>query len=138
MTVRAAAAGARSQMTDNTQAAVSGFHPHVRRLGSVREITDVLASGGYLATDPLSTVLQLADQLGKPILIEGPTGTGKTELATSLAVATGTRLIRMQCYEGLDEGKALYEWNYSKQLLRIMADRMSSWGGEAGHESNIF
>ena len=72
---------------------------------------------GYLATEHTSTVLQLADQLGKPILIEGPTGSGKTDLGISLAAATGTRLIRMQCYEGLDESKALYEWNYSKQLL---------------------
>jgi MoxR-like ATPase len=123
-------------MTDNAQATHTPAHQ--RRLGSVSEITSLLGSVGYLATDHVSTVLQLADQLGKPILVEGPTGTGKTELATSLAAATGTRLIRMQCYEGLDEGKALYEWNYSKQLLRIMADRMSSWGGEAGHESNIF
>jgi MoxR-like ATPase len=115
-------------MTDNLHAEVHPVvPPHERRLGSVSEITDVLASVGYLATEHLSTVLQLADQLGKPILIEGPTGTGKTDLATCLAAATGERLIRMQCYEGLDEAKALYEWNYSKQLLRIQAER-------AGHE----
>jgi MoxR-like ATPase len=123
-------------MTDNAQATHSPAH--VRRLGSVSEITGLLGSVGYLATDHVSTVLQLADQLGKPMLVEGPTGTGKTELATSLAAATGTRLIRMQCYEGLDEAKALYEWNYSKQLLRIMADRVSGWSGSDGHESNIF
>jgi MoxR-like ATPase len=63
----------------------------------------------------------LADRLGKPVLIEGPAGTGKTELAKSVAAATGTRLIRLQCYEGLDEGKALYEWDYRKQLLRLQS-----------------
>jgi MoxR-like ATPase len=107
-------------MTENIQAA-PGVHP--RRLGSVSEIVSLLGSVGYLATEHTGTVLQLADQLGKPVLIEGPTGTGKTDLATSLAAASGTRLIRMQCYEGLDEAKALYEWNYSKQLLRIIAGR---------------
>jgi MoxR-like ATPase len=124
-------------MTDNTQAAGSGLYPHTRRLGSVSAIIDLLASVGYLATGHLSTVLQLADQLGKPILIEGPTGTGKTDLAVSLAAATGERLIRMQCYEGLDEAKALYEWNYSKQLLRIIADRQERWS-RGGQEVDIF
>jgi MoxR-like ATPase len=125
-------------MTDNLHAEVHPVvPPHERRLGSVSEITDVLASVGYLATEHLSTVLQLADQLGKPILIEGPTGTGKTDLATCLAAATGERLIRMQCYEGLDEAKALYEWNYSKQLLRIIADRQEHWA-VTGQEVDIF
>jgi MoxR-like ATPase len=123
-------------MTDNTQTAVPGVH--VPRLGSASHITDVLSSVGYLATDHVSGVLQLADQLGKPVVIEGPTGTGKTDLAISLAAATGTRLIRMQCYEGLDESKALYEWNYSKQLLRIMAGRVGNWSGPGGHEADIF
>jgi len=128
-----------SQMTENMQAAVSGVHPHARRLGSVSEITGLLSSVGYLATEHTSTVLQLADQLGKPILIEGPTGSGKTDLGISLAAATGTRLIRMQCYEGLDEAKALYEWNYSKQLLRIMAGRVSGWSGTGeGQDVDIF
>ena len=68
-------------------------------------------------------MVYLADRLGKPILVEGPAGTGKTELAKSVARMTGARLIRLQCYEGLDESKALYEWNYKKQLLRIQADR---------------
>jgi MoxR-like ATPase len=71
----------------------------------------------------------LADRLGKPVLIEGPAGTGKTQLAKSVAEMAGARLIRLQCYEGLDESKALYEWNYKKQLLRIQAQRVSEDGG---------
>ncbi len=77
----------------------------------------------YLADESIASVVFLAERLNKPVLIEGPAGTGKTELAKSVASATGTRLIRLQCYEGLDEAKALYEWNYKKQLLRIQADR---------------
>ena len=81
-------------------------------------------------TSPTSIagVVFLADRLGKPVLVEGPAGTGKTQLAKSVAEMTGSRLIRLQCYEGLDESKALYEWNYKKQLLRIQADRLAdSW-----------
>ena len=73
--------------------------------------------------------MYLADRLGKPVLVEGPAGTGKTQLAKSVAEMTGARLIRLQCYEGLDESKALYEWNYKKQLLRIQAQRVSEDGG---------
>ena len=80
-----------------------------------------LAETGYLADDAIATTVFLADALGKPLLVEGPAGTGKTELAKALAVATGSELIRLQCYEGLDEARALYEWNYRKQLLRIQA-----------------
>jgi MoxR-like ATPase len=76
---------------------------------------------GYLADDSISGVVYLADRLAKPVLVEGPAGTGKTQLAKSVAELTGARLIRLQCYEGLDESKALYEWNYRKQLLRIQA-----------------
>ena len=87
-----------------------------------------LKSVNYLADDGISGVAFLADRLGKPVLVEGPAGTGKTQLAKSIAEMTGARLIRLQCYEGLDESRALYEWNYKKQLLRIQADNSSdSW-----------
>jgi MoxR-like ATPase len=95
------------------------------RFGDVDEVTRRLAEVRYLATPMIANVAFLADRLEKPILAEGPAGVGKTELAKALAAATGARLIRLQCYEGLDESKALYEWNYKKQLLRIQADRAS-------------
>ena len=81
----------------------------------------------YLADEGIAGVVFLADRLAKPVLVEGPAGTGKTELAKSVARLTGSRLIRLQCYEGLDESKALYEWNYKKQLLRIQADSGQAW-----------
>src|SRR4051794_34318519 len=81
-----------------------------------------LASAGYLADESASLVSFLAGQLGKPVLVEGPAGVGKTELAKALSRTTGRKLIRLQCYEGLDEAKALYEWNYRKQLLRIQTE----------------
>ncbi len=77
----------------------------------------------YLADEGIAGVVYLAERLEKPVLVEGPAGTGKTQLAKSVSEITGARLIRLQCYEGLDESKALYEWNYKKQLLRIQADR---------------
>src|SRR3954462_13201443 len=92
---------------------------------TVPEVRDGLKSVAYLADDGIAGVVYLADRLGKPVLIEGPAGTGKTQLAKSVAEMTGARLIRLQCYEGLDESKALYEWNYKKQLLRIQAERNS-------------
>jgi MoxR-like ATPase len=91
----------------------------------VGEVREGLRSVDYLADEGIAGVVYLADRLGKPVLIEGPAGTGKTELAKSVARMTGSRLIRLQCYEGLDESKALYEWNYKKQLLRIQAQRVS-------------
>lgn len=94
-----------------------------------------LAGIDYLADDRIAQVMYLASRLGKPVLVEGPAGVGKTELAKSLATITNRRLIRMQCYEGLDESKALYEWNYKKQLLRIQADADASW---SELESDIF
>ncbi|MFM8650049.1 MAG: AAA family ATPase [Actinomycetota bacterium] len=98
------------------------------RFASVQQVRHGLRDVNYLADDGIAGVAFLADRLGKPILVEGPAGTGKTQLAKSIADLTGARLIRLQCYEGLDESKALYEWNYKKQLLRIQADKNSdSW-----------
>jgi MoxR-like ATPase len=88
----------------------------------VAAVRDSLERAGYLAGESTALVSYLAEQLGKPVLVEGPAGVGKTELAKALARATGRRLIRLQCYEGLDEAKALYEWNYRKQLLRIQTE----------------
>ena len=98
------------------------------RFNDVATVRSGLKNVNYLADDGIAGVVYLADRLGKPVLIEGPAGTGKTQLAKSVAELTGARLIRLQCYEGLDESKALYEWNYKKQLLRIQADKNSdSW-----------
>ncbi len=93
------------------------------RFASPDRVGSELRAAGYLPDERISSVVYLGDRLGKPVLVEGPAGTGKTELAKSVAAMTGMRLIRLQCYEGLDEAKALYEWNYSKQLLRIQAER---------------
>jgi MoxR-like ATPase len=95
------------------------------RFASAEEVRVGLAALGYLADVSSASVVHLADRLAKPVLVEGPAGTGKTQLATSVAELTGSRLVRLQCYEGLDEAKALYEWNYRKQLLRIQAAQVS-------------
>ncbi len=96
---------------------------------SVAEVKQALAEVGYLADEPAALVSFLAQRLGKPVLVEGPAGVGKTELAKALSRATGRELVRLQCYEGLDEAKAMYEWNYRKQLLRIQAGGdQGSWG----------
>src|SRR5438874_12094627 len=95
------------------------------RFDSVPEVRDGLKDVSYLADEGIAGVVYLADRLQKPVLIEGPAGTGKTQLAKSVAEMSGARLIRLQCYEGLDEPKALYEWNYKKQLLRIQAQRVA-------------
>jgi MoxR-like ATPase len=90
---------------------------------SVDEVAAGLRSAGYLPGDATALVSFLAARLGKPVLVEGPAGVGKTELAKALSRYLGRALVRLQCYEGLDEAKALYEWNYRKQLLRIQAER---------------
>jgi len=97
----------------------------VSEFTSIVDVRDRLTDVGYLPDAAIETVVYLAERLGKPVLVEGPAGVGKTELAKAVAAARGADLVRLQCYEGLDEAKALYEWNYSKQLLRIQA------GGEA-------
>jgi MoxR-like ATPase len=95
--------------------------PRRPQFASVADVTKRLSGAGYLADAQIATTVFLADRLGKPLLVEGPAGVGKTELAKALATATDAELIRLQCYEGLDEARALYEWNYKKQLLRIQA-----------------
>lgn len=99
-----------------------------QRFASPAEVVARLRELDYLADDAVGLTVFLADRLEKPVLVEGPAGVGKTELARSVARATGARLIRLQCYEGLDESKALYEWNYKKQLLRIQSEQdRESW-----------
>src|SRR6476659_3351188 len=109
------------------------------RFESVDAVRTDLRKVNYLADEGIAGVVYLADRLQKPVLVEGPAGTGKTQLAKSVAEVTGSRLIRLQCYEGLDESKALYEWNYKKQLLRIQVERneedMATW---SEIEENIF
>jgi MoxR-like ATPases len=106
-------------------------------VGSVAEVRDALAKVGYLADEPAALVSFLAQRLGKPVLVEGPAGVGKTELAKALSRATGRELIRLQCYEGLDEAKALYEWNYRKQLLWIQAAKDQAAPGRGNEDPSI-
>ncbi len=110
------------------------------RFQSPDEVQKLLAANDYLGDEAIASVTFLADRLAKPVLVEGPAGTGKTALAKAVADSIGARLIRLQCYEGLDETKALYEWNYRKQLLRIQAGRPEGTGAEEWHhlEEDIF
>ena len=96
------------------------------RFASVPDVVQSLRSVDYLADTSIAGVMFLADRLEKPVLVEGPAGVGKTEFARALATATGRVLIRLQCYEGLDEAKALYEWEYAKQLLytQLLKDKI--------------
>jgi len=95
---------------------------------SPADVTHRLRDAGYLADAATATTAYLAGALEKPLLVEGPAGVGKTELAKAVARATGAELVRLQCYEGLDEARALYEWNYKKQLLRIQAEAVDGSG----------
>src|SRR5438105_6987161 len=103
-------------------------------LESVQDAADRLRSVGYLPSSEIAVSAFLADRLEKPILVEGPAGVGKTELARALALATGRQLVRLQCYEGLDEAKALYEWEYAKQLLytQLLKDKIAETLAGAG------
>lgn len=117
---------------------------------TVGEVNNALATQGYIATDEIATVMFLAGKLGKPLLAEGPAGVGKTELAKAYAGATAMPLIRLQCYEGLDESKALYEWEYAKQMLytQLLRDKLSQLlsatdtlteaADRLGEEENVF
>ncbi len=105
---------------------------------NITEAAARLAEVGYVADAHIAGVVSLASLLGKPLLAEGPAGTGKTELAKAVARARGARVIRLQCYEGLDESRALYEWDYRKQLLRIQAARQEAAGDWDAIEDDIF
>jgi MoxR-like ATPase len=108
------------------------------RFDSVDAVREGLRSVEYLADESIAGVAYLADRLNKPVLVEGPAGTGKTQLAKSVAEMSGSRLIRLQCYEGLDEAKALYEWNYKKQLLRIQVEKGDEDASWADIQDDIF
>ncbi len=111
------------------------------RFENSAQVAEQLAAVDYLADEAIASTVFLADRLAKPVLVEGPAGTGKTQLAKSVAELTGARLIRLQCYEGLDESKALYEWNYRKQLLRIQASQVGvgEWSSDWSElEEDIF
>ena len=131
---RKLAAGRRARATvmgvseDRTSAAGASF-------GSAHDVAGRLRSAGYLPDDRIAAAVFLGARLEKPVLVEGPAGTGKTELAKSVAALTGARLVRLQCYEGLDEAKALYEWDYRKQLLRIQAG--AAYSGPGGRAAMV-
>ena len=97
-----------------------------KKIDSVQAVYDLVSAGGYVTEDEITTALYLAIRLGRPLLVEGFAGVGKTEIAKVLAAALDTELIRLQCYEGLDAASALYEWNYAKQILRVRLEEGKS------------
>ena len=107
----------------------------MKKLDSVDKIKESMKRENYICDDPLAFTLYLSMQMEKPLLLEGEPGVGKTEVAKVLANVLGRKLIRLQCYEGLDATSAIYEWNYAKQLLKIKA--LDS-AGSAGHVENVF
>jgi MoxR-like ATPase len=129
-------------MTEGRSGGIPGVQDQPRGgLGSPDLVAQGLRSVGYLPNERIASVVYLGERLAKPVLVEGPAGTGKTELAKSVAAMSNLRLIRLQCYEGLDEAKALYEWNYKKQLLRIQAEQVGRPAGPSSWselESDIF
>src|SRR5471032_1129489 len=106
--------------------------------GSIEGTLDLLAKADYIADRSLATVLYLALRMGRPLFLEGEAGVGKTEVAKVLSAALGRRLIRLQCYEGLDANQALYEWNYAKQILHIRLAENATPGARAELEREIF
>lgn len=121
-----------------------------QRFENAQELKAALGRNQYIASDEIATIMYLSQQLGKPLLTEGPAGVGKTELAKAIALATGRELIRLQCYEGLDETKALYEWEYAKQMLYTQllrdklqetlsqADSLSAAADRLANEEDVF
>ena len=128
-----ASAGARADDDGTGRLTVTGprglCSPRDPWFSSPAEAATRLADAGYLADPATATTAYLAGALEKPLLVEGPAGVGKTELAKAVSRATGAELVRLQCYEGLDEARALYEWNYKKQLLRIQASQATTRPG---------
>jgi MoxR-like ATPase len=123
----------RWQAPEGVRAVTSAELTKDYRFDSAAQVEQLLRGVDYLSDSKIATVVHLGDRLHKPVLVEGPAGTGKTELAKSVAQITGSRLIRLQCYEGLDEAKALYEWDYRKQLLAIQLHGASHSDGAGGN-----
>ena len=124
MSPRALVSGSCARTIAVMPGTAASYHspPMSASIASPADVAEGLRGAGYLPGDATALVAFLAAKLGKPILVEGPAGVGKTQLAKALAESFGRTLVRLQCYEGLDEAKALYEWNYRKQLLRIQAE----------------